>query len=103
MFTETRIKTRISCQPELISNDGIQRHRLGDRPCLGQPNPEAIEHLYQSPVTTIKQVQDFLNLNYVPDSQLVKSLVDLNILLEITGYSRNRIFMFSSYIDTFKE
>ncbi len=60
-------------------------------------------HLYQSPVTTIKQVQDLLNLNYIPASQLVNSLVDLNILKETTGYSRNRIFVFSSYIDTFRE
>lgn len=60
-------------------------------------------HLYQSPVTSIKQVQDLLNLNYVPASQLVNSLVDLNILHETTGYSRNRIFLFSRYIDTFRE
>lgn len=60
-------------------------------------------HLYQSPVTTIRQVQDLLNLNYVPASQLVNSLVDLNILQETTGYSRNRIFLFSSYIDTFRQ
>ncbi|MDD2230596.1 MAG: Fic family protein, partial [Candidatus Cloacimonetes bacterium] len=60
-------------------------------------------HLYQSPVVNIKQVQDLLSLNYVPANQLVNSLVDLNILHETTGYSRNRIFLFSSYIDTFRE
>ncbi|HRQ68308.1 MAG TPA: Fic family protein [Candidatus Syntrophosphaera sp.] len=59
-------------------------------------------HLYQSPVTTIKQVQTLLNLNYVPANQLVNSLVDMNILKETTGYSRNRIFIFYSYIDTFR-
>lgn len=60
-------------------------------------------HLYQSPVTTIKQVRDFLDLNYIPASQLVNSLVKLNILIETTGYSRNRIFIFHSYLDTFRE
>jgi Fic family protein len=60
-------------------------------------------HLYQTPVITIKQVEDLLHLNYVPASQLVNNLVDINILQETTGYSRNRIFIFSSYIDIFKE
>lgn len=60
-------------------------------------------HLYQAPVTSIKQVQDLLSLNYVPASQLVNCLVEMNILKETTGYSRNRIFLFSSYIDTFRE
>jgi len=59
--------------------------------------------LYQTPVITIKQVEDLLHLNYVPASQLVNNLVDINILQETTGYSRNRIFIFSSYIDIFKE
>jgi Fic family protein len=60
-------------------------------------------HLYQSPVTTVKQVKDFLHINYIPASKLVNSLVEMNILEETTGYSRNRIFIFSSYIDSFRE
>ncbi len=60
-------------------------------------------HLYQAPVITIKQVESLLNIKYVPASQLVNSLVVMNILQETTGYSRNRIFMFRSYIDTFRE
>lgn len=60
-------------------------------------------HLYQNPVITIKQVQSLLNLNYIPANQLVNSLVDINILQETTGYSRNRIFLFRNYIDTFIE
>ncbi|MDY0338006.1 MAG: Fic family protein [Candidatus Cloacimonadaceae bacterium] len=58
-------------------------------------------HLYQSPVTTIKQVEDLLNMNYARANSLVTSLVSMNILQETTGYSRNRIFVFRRYIDTF--
>ena len=59
-------------------------------------------HLYQSPVTSIKQVQKLLNLNYVPASSLVKSLEELNILQETTGYSRNKVYMFGGYMDVFR-
>ena len=58
-------------------------------------------HLYQSPTTTINEVQDLLKLKYDPANNLMKSLVELNILQETTGYSRNRIFRFGDYIDAF--
>lgn len=60
-------------------------------------------HLYRSPVVNIKQVEELLNLNYARANSLVTSLVSMNILHETTGYSRNRIFMFKRYIDTFRE
>jgi Fic family protein len=60
-------------------------------------------HLYRSPVVTIKQVEELLNLNYARANSLVSSLVAMNILQETTGYSRNRIFIFRRYIDTFSE
>ena len=59
-------------------------------------------HLYQSPTTTINEVQNLLKLKYDPANNLMKSLVEKNILQEITGYSRNRIFIFGDYIDAFK-
>lgn len=59
-------------------------------------------HLYQSPFTSNKQVQKLLNLNYVPASSLVKSLEELNILQETTGYSRNKVYMFGGYMDVFR-
>lgn len=60
-------------------------------------------HLYQSPVVNIKQVEDLLNLNYARANSLVTILVSMSILQETTGYSRNRIFVFRRYIDTFRE
>lgn len=60
-------------------------------------------HLYQSPVVNIKQVEDLLNLNYARANSLVTILVRMSILQETTGYSRNRIFVFRRYIDTFRE
>lgn len=57
--------------------------------------------LYQSPIVTVKEVEDLLGLNYVPANGLIKTLVDAGILHETTGYARNRIFVFRQYIDAF--
>ena len=59
--------------------------------------------LYQSPVTSIKEVEDSLMIGYNPANELVNSLVKMNILEETTGFSRNRVFIFRRYVDTFGE
>jgi Fic family protein len=60
-------------------------------------------HLYQSPVVSVKQVESILGVKYYSANELIKTLVEINILEETTGYSRNRVFMFKRYIDVFKE
>lgn len=35
--------------------------------------------------------------------QLISDLVDLGILEEMTGWQRNRLFIFRSYMDTFDD
>jgi len=46
-------------------------------------------------------VEQLLDISYARANSLVTSLVEMNILQETTGYSRNRIFEFRRYIDTF--
>lgn len=58
-------------------------------------------HMYKDPVVSVKSVEEILTLNYEPANSLVASLVDMGILVEATGYSRNRIFLFKPYTDTF--
>ncbi len=60
-------------------------------------------HLYKAPVITVKQAEKLLCIKYGPANDLIRSLVDMNILEETTGYSRNREFLFKRYIDTFRE
>ena len=61
-----------------------------------------IEHLYASPVVTIKQVERLLDASRNTASTLVKDFEKLNILDEITNWDRNRIYMFTDYIKLFK-
>ncbi|MGI6198627.1 MAG: Fic family protein [Candidatus Cloacimonadaceae bacterium] len=62
-----------------------------------------LRYLYQSPETTIKEILEHLSLNYNTVNSIVNSFVDMGILQETTGYSRNRVFRFGAYIDAFNE
>lgn len=59
--------------------------------------------LYQSPVITVREVEEFLDVKYYTANALINSLTEMNILEEMTGFSRNRIFAFRKYIKAFGE
>jgi len=61
-----------------------------------------IMHLYASPRITVNEAMKILNIKYVPANALVCTMVELGILQEVTGYQRNRIFLFRRYIDIFR-
>ncbi len=61
-----------------------------------------VMYLYQRPFTTVNSTMELLGLKYVPASKLIAALVDLGILNEVTGYKRNRIYMFEQYLDVFR-
>ncbi len=62
---------------------------------------QALNILYTNPITNIKQLQQSLNLQYPATNRLIKDLVRLNIVQEITGQSRNRLFMMGKYMNLF--
>ncbi len=61
-----------------------------------------IRWLYGSPAITIQGAMQELGLKYNPANQLIGSLCDLGVLKEITGYRRNRIFVFDRYLQLFR-
>jgi Fic family protein len=62
-----------------------------------------LESLYQHPVVTVADVQSLTGTTYTAANNLVSSLTDLGILVEATGYKRNRVFRYQPYIDLFGE
>jgi Fic family protein len=62
-----------------------------------------LESLYQRPVITVADVQSLTGTTYTAANNLVSSLTDLGILVEATGYKRNRVFRYQPYIDLFGE
>jgi len=60
-----------------------------------------IKFLYKIPIIDSKQVSELLNISPSTTSRLIKQLMDLEILTELTGYKRNRKFVFKEYFDLF--
>ena len=62
-----------------------------------------IMHLYQNPVLSGSAITNFLSITPRTANALIKDLERLNILVEITGFKRNRIFAFEEYLRLFRE
>lgn len=60
-----------------------------------------IKRLYNRPAITANGTAELLELSHQAASALLKKLVDDGILLEVTGYQRNRLFIFGRYLELF--
>ncbi len=73
---------------------------MGRRAKLGQ---QLLGHLFSNPVININQAAEALKVTYNTGNSLIGQFVKAQILREITGYSRNQIFLLSEYVDLFKK
>ncbi len=71
---------------------------------LGRRSQNALNlfhYLFSKPIVSIKDVQSAVDLSPKAANDLVKVFLDNDILKEITGYQRNRIFVFEKYLRMF--
>ncbi len=59
-------------------------------------------YMFSRPIVNNKIIEKQLNISFTSANRLISSLVDLGVLYEITGYSRNRLFTLKEYLDLFK-
>lgn len=62
---------------------------------------ELLKHLYSQPVMNIKQVMEKLDITSPSANTLVKQFQQAGILKELTGFKRNRLFVFDEYLKLF--
>ncbi len=62
-----------------------------------------LEFLYEHPILSVNEVRDLTGTTYAAANSLVSRLVDIDILQEITGQTRNRRFIYHNYIQLFRE
>jgi Fic family protein len=62
-----------------------------------------LESLYERPIVSVADIRALLGCTYPAASNVVNRLASLGILREITGYRRNRLFRYESYIQLFSE
>ncbi|MFH1052390.1 MAG: Fic family protein [bacterium] len=60
-----------------------------------------MNHLYSKPLIEPMEAAEVLKVNISTANRLIDELVKLSILEEITGFKRNRIFIFKEYLDLF--
>ena len=81
-----------------------EEHRLAITDGLGRAagNGHRILHfLYEHPIVSAKQVQELLGTTFAAANQIVRRLVAIGILQEITGQARHRRFRYDPYIQLF--
>lgn len=83
---------KIACEGQIIELGKRSKHAMS-----------FFQHLFTKPVITVNDVQNITNLSPKAANDLVSSFVFLNILKESTGYQRNRVFIFYSYLDLFQK
>lgn len=85
------IALRSSLENKIIS--------LGKKQALAK---SFLQFLYGEPISTANLVATALNINNATAVRLIDDFVRLGILIEVTGFKRNRIFAFDDYIKLFR-
>ena len=86
------IKLRQNCEHKIIS--------LGNKIVKGK---ELLNHLYSNPIIDSQDVAQLLQVSHSTALRLIEDFIRFEILIEITGYKRNRIFAFDAYLLLFRE
>lgn len=60
-----------------------------------------LKKLYSKPAITINEASCLLSISHQTASSLINKMVEDNILIEATGYQRNRVFFFERYLKLF--
>ncbi len=64
---------------------------------------ELLHYLFKKPVVNVREVQEKTGLSSKAANNLVKEFLNKGILREITGFQRNRIFVFDEYMNLFSK
>ena len=60
-----------------------------------------LQQLFKRPVVTVGRAAKICRINYRPANDLIALMCKHDILREVTGQSRNRLFMFDPYLEIF--
>jgi len=72
---------------------------LGKKTRLAQ---RFIHYLYGKPIVGSQEVAEELSINTSTALRLIEDFIMLGVLREVTGYKRNRIFVFERYLQLFE-
>lgn len=73
---------------------------------LGNRNVDArkvVDYLYTQPIIEINKVEELIQKSSVTGYKLLADLEKLNIIKEISGAERNKLYVFKNYLDLFNQ
>ena len=83
-----------------------EQHRLAITDGLGRAagnGHRVLESLYDRPIVTVSDVRAMTGTTYPAANTLVARLVELGILMEMTGFARTRRFRYEPYVRLFTD
>ncbi|MEW5950091.1 MAG: Fic family protein [Thermodesulfobacteriota bacterium] len=86
------IALRQKCEADVMT--------LGRRAKTGR---RLLMSLYSAPIMSAKTIGQILNITHPAANRLIRDLQDLGILKEMTGFKRNRLFVFHEYLELFEK
>lgn len=72
-----------------------------DLPVKSENAKKVIDVLYNEPIINRKKLMEITDIKPSTLKDTVNVLLENNIIVETTGYSRNQVFAFQNYIDLF--
>lgn len=73
--------------------------KLGKKQMLAK---NVLQYLYSQPITDMQSIAIAANVSVTSISRLLNDFLRLGILVELTGFKRNRIFAFEQYLKLFR-
>jgi Fic family protein len=98
---ETSQKTVQTFKEIMVLRENIEKKQIITLGRRIQNAQKLIQLLYAQPMIAVVEVAEKLQLSKEAANSLIKDFVRLEILKEVTGYKRNRIFVFESYVKIF--
>ena len=83
-----------------------EQHRAAITKHLGRAagnGHKVLESLFDQPIMAVSDAQRLTGTTYTAANSLVSRLVELNMLSEMTGYTRNQRFCYGPYITLFSD
>lgn len=84
---------------ELRASVEIKIIKLGKKQMLAK---KVLQYLYGQPITDMQSLSSALNTSIPTISRLLNDFIRLEILVELTGFKRNRVFAFEQYLKLFR-
>lgn len=73
---------------------------------LGRKGPSGLNllnRLFVNPIITVNQAKKATGLSYNSANSLISDFINLQLLREVTGYNRNRVFVYNEYLRLFEK